>query len=303
MATQQKKNIYLFGYPISHSHSPFLQNTTYELLSLPWKYTLFESKSVPEFLKLLHESDTVGSAVTMPHKVAIIPHLNQLTDEGQVIGAINTIIVKEEGGRRTCTGTNTDCIGIRDALLSKSAPTHEGETGSGSNVGMVIGGGGTTRAAVYALNKYLGCSPVYLVNRDEQEVRDVIDHFADKLQVKLIHLSSVAQADKIEAPNYIVGAIPDFPPTTPAEITVREIATNVFRKEPKGVFLDMCYKPRWTTLLGIAQESGWETVDGIEAMISQGLAQISIWSGLSRSEFPDITISKLVREEVESKAH
>lgn len=303
MATQQKKNIYLFGYPISHSHSPFLQNTTYELLSLPWKYTLFESKSVLEFLKLLHESDTVGSAVTMPHKVAIIPHLNQLTDEGQVIGAINTIIVKEEGGGRTYTGTNTDCIGIRDALLSKSAPTDEGETGSGSNAGIVIGGGGTTRAAVYALNKYLGCSPVYLVNRDELEVRDVIDHFADKLQVKLIHLSSVAQADKIDAPKYIVGAIPDFPPTTPAEVTVREIATNVFRKEPKGVFLDMCYKPRWTTLLGIAQESGWETVDGIEAMISQGLAQISIWSGLSRSEFPDITISKLVREEVESKAH
>ena len=302
MATQVRKNIYLFGYPISHSHSPFLQNTTYELLSLPWMYTLFESMSVPDFLKLLHQPDTVGSAVTMPHKVTIIPHLDRLTDEGHVIGAVNTIIIVEEGGKRTYTGTNTDCIGIRDALLSKSAPAREGDNGQGSTAGMVIGGGGTTRAAVYALNKYLGCSPIYLVNRYRQEVRDVLDHFSDTLQVELIHLSSVAEADKIEAPRYIVGAIPDFPPLSPAEVTVREIATNVFGKESKGVFLDMCYKPRWTTLLGIAKEKGWETVDGIEAMISQGLAQISIWSGLSRSEFPDVAVSKLLRDEVERKS-
>src|SRR6202035_3168836 len=110
----------------------------------------------------------------MPHKVAIIPHLDQLTDEGHVIGAVNTIIIAGEGGKKTYTGTNTDCIGIRDALLSKSAPVREGDNGQGSTAGMVIGGGGTTRAAVYALNKYLGCSPIYLVNRDRQEVRDVL---------------------------------------------------------------------------------------------------------------------------------
>ena len=298
MSSQETKQIYLFGYPISHSHSPFLQNTTYGILSLPWRYTLFESKSVPEFLNLLHASNCVGSAVTMPHKVAIIPHLDGLLDEGRTIGAVNTIIISEVNGQRTYTGTNTDCIGIRDGLLSKPLP----KEGQGSNAGMVIGGGGTTRAAVYALNKYLGCSPVYLVNRDDQEVQDVIDHFADTLKVDLIHLSSVAEADKIGAPKYIVGAIPDFAPSTPAEVTVREIATNVFGKTEKGVFLDMCYKPRWTTLLGIAKENGWKTVDGVEAMIGQGLAQISIWSGMKREDIPYEAVSKLVRKEVDRKA-
>jgi len=235
--------------------------------------------------------------VTMPHKVSIIPHLDRLLDEGRVIGAVNTIIVSEEDGRRIYTGTNTDCIGIRDALLSKAWFITE----PGSNAGMVIGGGGTTRAAVYALNKYLGCSPIYLVNRDPREVRDVVDHFANTLSVELIHLSSAAAADKIPSPKFIVGAIPDFPPATHAEFNVREIAMTIFAKEAKGVFLDMCYKPRWTTLLNIADMSGWKTVDGVEAMIGQGLAQVSIWSGIERGEIPDGVISKLVREEVDRK--
>jgi len=295
---EQTKRIYLFGHPISHSYSPFLQNITYELLSLPWKYQLFESKSIPDFLDLIHAPDCVGSAVTMPHKVAIIPHLDRLLDEGRVIGAVNTIIISEENGRRVYTGTNTDCIGIRDALLSKASLIPK----PASNSGMVIGGGGTTRAAVYALNKYLGCSPIYLVNRDSQEVQEVVEHFAETLAVEMIHLSSVATADKISAPKFIVGAIPDFPPATPAEATVREIATNVFAKDDKGVFLDMCYKPRWTTLLNIADKNGWKTVDGIQAMIGQGLAQVSIWSGIKRDEIPDEEISRLVREEVARKA-
>lgn len=232
----------------------------------------------------------------MPYKVAIIPHLDSLLDEGRVIGAVNTIIIKEENGRRTYTGTNTDCIGIRDALLSKS-PTNRPK----SSAGMVVGGGGTTRAAVYALNKFLGCSPIYLVNRDDKEVQDVIDHFAETLPVELIHLSSSAAADKIDAPRYIVGAIPDFTPQSPAEVLVREIATKVFKKNEKGVFLDMCYKPRWTQLLEIARGNGWQTVEGLEAMIGQGIAQISIWSGLPKEKIPADKLSELLRSEVDRK--
>jgi quinate dehydrogenase len=116
----------------------------------------------------------------------------------------------------------------------------------------------------------------------------------------LIYLSSVATADQITAPKYIVGAIPDFEPVTSAEVTVREIAKNVFAKD-KGVFLDMCYKPRWTTLLGIARDSGWQTVEGVVAMMGQGFVQISIWSGLTRDSIPDEAISKLVVEEIDRK--
>ena len=298
MALQENKQIYLFGYPISHSHSPFLQNTSYRLLSLPWTYTLFESQSIPDFLKLLHGPSCIGAAVTMPHKVSIILHLDGLLDEGRVTGAVNAVIVQWANKHRTYIGTNTDCIGIREALLSKRLP----EDGPSSTVGMVIGGGGTTRAAVYALNKYLGCSPIYLVNRDDGEVRDVIDHFSETLNIDLIHLSAVAEADGIATPRYIVGAIPDLPRSTAAEVTVREIVKSVFGKKEKGIFLDMCYKPRWTSLLQIAKENGWQTVDGIEAMIGQGIAQISIWSGFDKETIPQEAISKLVRQEVHRKS-
>jgi len=287
----------LFGYPISHSYSPYLQNTAYGLLGLPWTYTLFESTSVPNFLEHLHAPNCVGSAVTMPHKVSIIPHLDGLLEEGRIIGAVNTIIIKEKDGSKIYVGTNTDCIGIRDALLSKK-PEKEPK----GSAGMVIGGGGTTRAAVYALNKYLGCSPIYLVNRDEEEVQDVINHFASTLPVELIHLSSGEAAQRIDAPRYIVGAIPDFVPQTRSEIRVREIATTIFKKDEKGVFLDMCYKPRWTQLLEIAKQNGWQTVEGVEAMLGQGIAQISIWSGIKKDKIPVGKLSELLRKEVDRKS-
>jgi quinate dehydrogenase len=296
MTAQEGKKIYLFGYPISHSHSPYLQNTAYGLLGLPWEYTLFESTSIPEFLERLHSANCAGSAVTMPHKVAIIPHLDGLLEEGRIIGAVNTVVIKEEGDRKKYIGTNTDCIGIRDALLSKK-PAKEPR----SSAGIIIGGGGTTRAAVYALYQYLGCSPIYLVNRDDQEVQDVIGHFSGTLPVELIHLSSAEAAEKIDAPRYIVGAIPDFVPQTPAEILVRKIATTVFKKSEKGVFLDMCYKPRWTQLLEIARQNDWQTVEGLEAMLGQGIAQISIWSRIEKDKIPSVELGELVRKEVDRK--
>jgi len=118
----------------------------------------------------------------------------------------------------------------------------------------------------------------------------------------LIHLSSLVAAERVDGPRYIVGAIPDFIPQTASEKLVREIATTVFGKIEKGVFLDMCYKPRWTQLLEIARQNGWQTVEGLEAMIGQGIAQISIWSGIEKENIPSEKLGELVRQEVDRKS-
>ncbi|ERF70246.1 hypothetical protein EPUS_00434 [Endocarpon pusillum Z07020] len=103
----------------------------------------------------------------MAYKMAIIPHLDELTPEGEAIGAINTMFLKAnpDGSRRFC-GTNTDYVGVRKGF-SANVPDLAIYRG---RPGLVIGGGGTSRTAIYAFQHFLECPPIYMVNRDKSEV-------------------------------------------------------------------------------------------------------------------------------------
>ena len=79
-----------------------------------------------------------GAAVTMPHKVTIMPYLDRLTSQGPSIGAVNTIFIREEIGRRITYGTNTDCVGIREAISQHARP--ELPAAAHGRLAMVSGG-------------------------------------------------------------------------------------------------------------------------------------------------------------------
>lgn len=221
----------------------------------------------------------MGSGCTMPFKLDVIPYLDELSAEGKAIGAVNTIWFKTDAeGRRRFCGTNTDCIGVRDAFLTnvKDSSMFRGRPG------LVVGGGGTCRAAVYALQTFLGCSPVYIINRDKSEVDAVIEECnARGFGKDLIHVSTVAQAQQLQAPGAVVSAVPDFPPATENEKTARNILTELLSKPEKGVLLEMCYHPSPNTEISkIAKTLGWPVIMGTEAMIGQGFEQARLWTGI-----------------------
>lgn len=112
------------------------------------------------FLQLIRHPHFYGASVTMPHKVAILKHLDGLTEEGQDVGAVNTLFIQEDAsGNRLYMGTNTDVIGIRDAFAYNVEPTK-----FENRPALVIGGGGAARSAVYALRKWMKASAIYLVS-------------------------------------------------------------------------------------------------------------------------------------------
>jgi hypothetical protein len=116
------------------------------------------------FLQLIKHPQFYGASVTMPHKVAILKHLDGLTEEGRDVGAVNTLFIQEDAdGKRLFMGTNTDVIGIRDAFAYNvdSSKFH-------NRPALVIGGGGAARSAVYALRKWMKASAIYLVSRHVQ---------------------------------------------------------------------------------------------------------------------------------------
>ena len=97
----------------------------------------------------------------MPHKVAILKHLDGLTAEGASVGAVNTIFLeRNSNGKRRLVGTNTDVVGIRDAFAYNVAPEK-----FQNRPALVIGGGGAARSAVYALRTWMKASAIYLVSQ------------------------------------------------------------------------------------------------------------------------------------------
>jgi quinate dehydrogenase len=238
----------------------------------------------------------------MPHKVAIIPHLDEITQEGKDIGACNTIFLREKDGKRIMCGTNTDCVGIREAFL-QNLPKGASQDVYRGRPGLVIGGGGAGRSAVYALQRWMGCSPIYIVNRDVTEVKAVLSGcksagYGDSL----VHIKTVAQAQSLAAPGAIVSCIPNFPPKSPEEFEARGVIESFLRKDEKGEILEMCYHPTpYTEIAKLSEENGWHIILGTEAMIYQGLEQDRYWTGRELVDLPSKQVHHVVAEAL--KAH
>lgn len=233
----------------------------------------------------------------MPNKVAILPYLDEMTDECRDVGACNTLFYKEREGRRVFCGANTDVIGIRDSFYQNvthpAAVFHD-------QPALVIGGGGAARSAIYALRKWMNVKNIYLVNRDSDEVAAMIaDCTARGYGDGLVHISDVSQAREVAAPGAIVACVPDFEPSTPAEKLSRQITETFLAKKRKGAMLEMCYNPTPFTKLGaLAEQSGWQVILGTEALIWQGLEQDKYWTGRRVEEMPVEKVKGAIAEKV-----
>ncbi|KAH8712046.1 3-dehydroshikimate dehydratase [Phaeosphaeriaceae sp. PMI808] len=261
-ASDQRKFLYLAGVHVTHSIAPPMHNYIASSLSLPWQFISQECPTIDDVLTIFRAATFAGGVVTMPYKKSIMPLLDELDPLAITIGACNNVYLTPEGRLR---GTNTDWQGIKGCLLF-------GAKGKGpeaiGRAALIIGAGGASRAAVYALFTELGCGDIYIVNRDAQEVADLLEDTKayasspSSRKPQLIHVTSVAQAEALEAPFYVVGTVPDFEAKTEEEITARDMLTTFLKKKKKGVLLDMCFKPRNTRILQLGRNNGWTDFAG-----------------------------------------
>jgi quinate dehydrogenase len=191
----------------------------------------------------------------------------------------------------------SDWLGVKNALLHHLEPAGSAVGNPISDMaGLVIGGGGAARAAVYALAS-LKCTPIYLVGRDASELSALVVQYPD---FPCIPISDPTRAINV---NIAVGCIPAIPPVTPEEIAADACVRAIFSspsptpcrsEEHKRVFLDMCYKPRTTPLMLHAASTGWTVISGIEAMLEQGFAQARMW--LAKSVDPRHSVGLIPRD-------
>ena len=267
------KRYFLFGTPISASPSPTLHNTGFQLLGLPHKYGLFETAEVDDRIKeLVRAPDFGGASVTIPHKLTVIPLLDQLTEHAKAIGAVNTIISqKAPDGSISLLGDNTDWIGIHNTIKASLPNEHRTPT-----TGLVIGAGGTSRAALYALNS-LGLKRIYIYNRTRDSAQKLAAVFPKSYNIVVI---DSLEAFPDDPPSVIVSTVPASATTTSSDTSAALRFTSGLFQSNNGVVVDMAYRPFETPLLSLASHAqGWRRVSGIDVLLEQGFAQFLAWTG------------------------
>lgn len=271
-------NTYLFGSHISESLSPLLHGILFRSLGASWKFHLVQTTDKEKFQDKLHVPETIGISITMPNKVTFGLLLDDLTEAARVIGAVNTSFIRlDSTGQRRYIGTNTDCVGIRDAIVQYDLAAVATAKGRPA---IVIGGGGAARSAIYALWKWFSPSEIYIVNRLASEVEDIVKHFTAAMPgIRLRYLSDVTTAQSLPAPSIIVSTIPDYPPSEPGEFLCWELCTTILEKAGKGLLVDMCYMPLpETRLVNAAKKAGWSTILGTEVLVRVCVAQQILWT-------------------------
>lgn len=275
-----KRMIYIAGGPGGDSIGPAIHNYIAGSLGLDWTSEFLRLSDVNDVMTLFRRHDFAGGIVTMPHKRKIIPLLDSVDEFVEEMGACNFVVRKSNGELH---GTNTDWIGIKNAIKATESTC---PPPSGKHTALVYGAGGASRGAVYALTAGLGCTTIYIVNRDEEELAALeadVDAYTTTRKPNLIRITSIEAALTLQCPRYIISTVPDFEPKSHAEITCRAILDHFLERgrDQGNVLLDMCYHPPVTRNLKAGMKASWTVIPGFLVSAHQFAPQWNLWTGQS----------------------
>ncbi len=240
----------VLGWPVAHSRSPAMHAAAFAALRLDgWRYQrlpvppeLFE-----ETVRALPAAGFTGANVTVPHKQAAFALADSATETARAIGAANTLRFGRDGA---IAADNTDAPGLLDALPRAPA---------GATV-LVLGAGGSARAAVHALRR-AGAADVAVLNR----TRDRARRLAAELGARV--------ADAAEGADLLVNC------TTLGLRDPHEAPIDLETVGRYATVADLVYRDGGTALTRAARGRGIPTVDGLEILVRQGARSLTIWTG------------------------
>jgi shikimate dehydrogenase len=269
----------LIGYPLKHSVSPYFQQAALDYYGLDIRYEAWETTpaKLPGIVKNLKEPQNLGANVTVPYKQTVLPLLDGVDDLASSIGAVNTIVKKED----KLVGSNTDAYGFIEAL-DKERHFDPG----GKNV-VMLGAGGVARAVSFALlQRKIAALAITdgVFERASVLAEDLVGHSGDASSrskdsepgVSAFEWQNLGSARTLAGCDLIVHCTTIGMKDSPQE------GQSPLRLEviPKDVLVyDVVYNPSLTPLLRLAQEAGADTLGGLPMLVYQGAASFKLWLG------------------------
>jgi shikimate dehydrogenase len=272
----------IIGNPIEHSISPAMQNAAFSKMKLDYVYLPFRvnSDGLAEAMQGVRGLNLGGLNITIPHKVAVIPLLDEIDPLVENLGAVNTV-TNDEGYLK---GYNTDAAGFLGTL------TAAGVKPAGKKA-VILGAGGAARAAAFVLLDR--GADIILINRHLKPGNDL----AGKLN-RLFRRD--VQALELNAANLraAMGEAEILVNTTPVGMWPQVGETLVPKRMMKErlTVIDIIYNPIKTRLLYEAEAQGARTISGLEMLVRQGAAAFEHWTG---QKAPVDVMRRAARRELE----
>ena len=244
MTESDNKLFGLLGKDIGYSFSRNYFSNKFRAENLQFEYVNFDLENLSTFKSLLSRDDISGMNVTIPYKQEVIPFLDEIDPVAKAIGAVNTIVFKDN--KRL--GYNTDHIGFQNTLLNYLKPHHD--------KALVLGTGGASKAVCYVLEQLK--IQVQKVSRSEGPDRKAYPQLSAKDYEEhslLINCTPLGTHPNINA----------YPP-----IDYEQLSKN-------HLLYDLIYNPKVTAFMKMGKVKGAEVVNGYLMLVDQAEASWNLW--------------------------
>ncbi len=261
----------VFGQPVAENPTGVMQEAGFAAAGLNWRYLNFEVSptNLGAAMAALDALGMRGINLTIPHKVAVIDYLDELSPEAKAIGAVNTVRIKD--GRKI--GENTDGKGFLQGVRKDA-----GMEPSGKHI-VMFGAGGAARAIGTEL-LLAGAADLLVVNRSRQRgqstVRDLREATGGSVRYeRWSGCFSVPATCDLLVNATSIGLFPDIDAMPDVDLS---------RSRPDMLVADAVFNPPETRLLAAAKARDLPTLDGLSMLVYQGVIAFEMWTGVSPDE-------------------
>jgi shikimate dehydrogenase len=248
----------VLGWPVAHSRSPAMHNAALAAVGLEdWRY---QRLPVPpelfaDTVRALGAAGFLGANVTIPHKAASLALAEQASEAARAIGAANTLTFRANG---TIAAENTDAPGLIAAM----------EVPPQGRTALVLGAGGSARAAVWALRE-AGASEVSVCNRTPQRALALAEELGVRAVQRPIGADILVNCTSVGLQ----------PSATDRADPLSQLGLAHDQVGEYSYVIDLVYTDEPTPLLAAAHDAGARTLDGLEILLAQGALSFEMWTG------------------------
>ncbi len=256
----------VIGNPVEHSLSPAIHNAAFEALGLNYVYVAFRVEDVAGAAAGLRAFGNFrGLSVTIPHKVSIMRHLDEIDEVTRNIGSVNTVV--KEGS--TLKGTSSDGPGAVKALEDSGIQVDDKRV-------LVLGSGGAARAIAFTLASRKKAPNLNILGVIPKELEDLLRDLREKTSARIDGklLDDAALRSGVDGADIIIHCTPvGMHPKTNETLIPKKLLNS------RQVIFDIVYNPKRTRLISEAEAAGCRVVPGLEMFVNQAVVQFELWTG------------------------
>jgi shikimate dehydrogenase len=265
------------GQPVAGNPTQFMMERAFVAAGLDWRYLTLEvpPERLGDAVRGMRAMGFRGGNFTIPHKVAVIEHLDGLSQSAELMGAVNCVHRLDD----RLLGENTDGKGFVQSLREVTDPT-------GKRI-VVFGAGGAARAIAVELG-LSGAAEITIVNRSAERGQQLVDLLADRVRVASSLVVWEGEYAVPESAEVVINATSIGLGDADARVPVQTDSL-----QPQMVVADVVFNPPNTQFLQEAAGRGCKTLDGLGMLVNQGVIGFQIWTGVD----PDAGVMREALEE------